>query len=280
MDPDPEKPYAQQVEPSHEFALQFFKYRTFLTLFWIAMLLIWGWRSSLRAQRPSSAQRILKNFALGGVTELTQILLAAPVLAFLATSLLAARPTGWIPVDWPWWVRSLTGLLALDGILYLWHRLNHIIPFLWRFHRVHHSDPQMDASTAVRFHPGEFLLATGTSALQMWIVGFDPATYLLYDFGVMLAVPFHHANLRLPRGWDSALQWLIITPEIHAIHHSVRPEETNSNYGTIFSFWDRIFGSRRVRGPAADIETGVTPEAPQGAWKLLTAPVRPAPDAA
>lgn len=261
-----------------DLALEFFRYRTALTGLWVVLLLGLGAWRTLRPASKLEPTRVLRNFALGGITEVIQHWVAAPVLAILAGALLEIRP-GLLPSEWPWAVRALLGLLLLDGLLYFWHRLNHIIPFLWRFHRVHHSDPVMDASTAVRFHPGEFLLATATSTLQLWVVGFDPATYVLYDFCVMLAVPFHHANLRLPQGWDRAIQSLLITPELHAIHHSVRAEETNSNYGTIFSFWDRIFGTRKLRGPAADIEIGVLPAARQEGIDLLISPFRRTPDA-
>lgn len=261
------------VNYDSELILVFFEYRTGIIAFWVTALLALSWRFSLRPSQSLEPRLIFRNFALGGITEVAQRFLAAPALALMAVEMMKIR-LGWIPQEWPLAVRAIIALLILDGILYFWHRLNHIIPFLWRFHRVHHSDPQMNASTAVRFHPGEFLLATGTSALQLWITGFDPATYLLYDFCVTVAVPFHHANLRLPGNWDRRLRLLIITPELHAIHHSIRDEETQSNFGTIFSFWDRLFRTRKTREPAASIVTGVLPLASQRLIDLLDAPAR------
>jgi sterol desaturase/sphingolipid hydroxylase (fatty acid hydroxylase superfamily) len=250
---------------------QFFEYRLILTGVWLVALLFLGFAHPLRPNSSRASKRVLLNLSLGGVTELAQRWISAPLIAWAAT-LIGETHSGPIPAHWPLWARAVAALLLLDFILYVWHRLNHEVPFLWRFHRVHHSDPHMDASTAVRFHPGEFLLASAPSLFQLWVTGFQVELYLVYDLAVFLAVPFHHANLRLPPRVSAILQTLVITPELHAIHHSIRDEETQSNYGTVFSFWDRIFRTRRSRAPAIDIEIGCLPDIPQHFLKLLAAP--------
>jgi sterol desaturase/sphingolipid hydroxylase (fatty acid hydroxylase superfamily) len=194
--------------------------------------------------------------------------------ALLRTPFLSTTLDELIPAKMPIAGAGVVSLVLLDGVLYAWHRMNHRIPVLWRFHRVHHSDPAMDASTSIRFHPGEFLLATAASALQWTLVGGRLDLYLFYDVAVLVAVPFHHANLRLPGKLDALLQKLFITPEIHGIHHSVRPEETDSNFGTVFSVWDRILGTARMRAPASEIQVGLRPPLREKLIALLLSPFR------
>lgn len=137
------------------------------------------------------------------------------------------------------------GVLLLDASFYLWHRANHRVSFLWRFHRVHHSDPDLDVTTALRFHFGEVLLSTILRIAQLLLLGVPDAAFLAYGFAFQAAVLFHHANLRLPARVDRALSWLIVTPRLHGIHHSQERTETNSNYAVLTSLWDRLGGTLR-----------------------------------
>lgn len=153
--------------------------------------------------------------------------------------------------------RCVLGILALDYTLYLWHRLNHGPAFLWRFHNVHHADLDMDVSTASRFHFGELILSSGFRAGQIVALGIDPVTLVLFETLITSAAQFHHANVRLPIRLERALNLLFVTPRMHGIHHSLVQGETDSNYSTVFSFWDRLHGTNRLGVPQGDIVIGV-----------------------
>lgn len=140
---------------------------------------------------------------------------------------------------------AVLGVLLLDASFYLWHRANHRLTFLWRFHQVHHSDPDLDVTTALRFHFGEVLLSTMLRIAQLLLLGVPAAAFLIYAGAFQAAVLFHHSNLRLPARLDRALSWLIVTPRLHGVHHSQLPTETNSNYSVLTSIWDRLGGSLR-----------------------------------
>ncbi|MGH7201233.1 MAG: sterol desaturase family protein [Planctomycetaceae bacterium] len=159
-------------------------------------------------------------------------------------------------IEMPWPIRLLSAVLLLDAWLYLWHRLNHAVPLLWRFHRMHHADNEMDVTTATRFHLGEHI---GASVLRLGLIpllGIEVLHLLVYETLVVGITMFHHANISLGR-WDAPLRWLIVTPFMHKVHHSRRRPETDSNYSTLFSFWDRLFRSFRTRADCSTIELGL-----------------------
>jgi sterol desaturase/sphingolipid hydroxylase (fatty acid hydroxylase superfamily) len=137
-------------------------------------------------------------------------------------------------------LKFLFGFLLLDLSFYYWHRLNHRMPLLWRFHNAHHIDPDLDVSTAFRFHFGEVAYSTIFRAFQVFMIGPDLVLFLSYEFVFQLGTFFHHSNLRIPCKWERLLQLIIVTPRMHGIHHSQFKSETNSNYSVVFSFWDRI----------------------------------------
>src|ERR671930_628338 len=141
-------------------------------------------------------------------------------------------------------VRFGLAFLLMDLTFYYWHLANHRIPVLWRFHNVHHIDPDLDVSTALRFHPGEVLLSAGFRVLQVSLIGVPPLTYMIYEGVFQASTLFHHSNVRLPLRAERLLNLVLVTPRMHGIHHSVVEGETNSNYSTVFSWWDRLH--RRV----------------------------------
>ena len=146
----------------------------------------------------------------------------------------------------PGWIKVLATLAFMDFMLYVWHLLNHEMPFLWRFHRVHHVDLNMDASTATRFHLGELLISALIKIGLVFFIGADLIGLLIFESALVLFAQFHHSSLRIPAWLDSA--WLIfsIPPSAHRVHHSVKIRERNTNYGTIFSFWDRVLGTLKT----------------------------------
>ena len=151
------------------------------------------------------------------------------------------------------WARTAATVLALDATLWLWHRLNHRVPFLWQFHAVHHLDGDLDVSTALRFHAGELALSTLWRAAQVALIGADVRTLLAWELAVLWSIQFHHANLRLPPRLDAALRPFIATPRLHGIHHSRRRDELDSNFANLFTMWDRLFGT--YRAPQRDAVT-------------------------
>ena len=155
------------------------------------------------------------------------------------------------------YARPITALLLLDLWTYWWHRMNHRIPFLWRFHRTHHSDPWMDVTTAKRFHPGELVLSWMLRIPIIILSGVELWHVVLYDSVAFSVVLFHHSNIALPTRVDQLLRLLIPTPIMHKIHHSRIRTETNSNYTALLSIWDRIFGTFRMRSDWHNISFGL-----------------------
>jgi sterol desaturase/sphingolipid hydroxylase (fatty acid hydroxylase superfamily) len=176
-------------------------------------------------------------------------------------------------------LRFLLALVLLDGWMYLWHRANHAVPFLWRFHRMHHSDPHMDVTTATRFHLGEHI---GASVLRLGLIplaGFDVWNLVVYDTLVIAITQFHHADISLGQ-WDGWLRLFIVTPDMHKVHHSDWRPETDSNYSTVLSVWDRLARSFRIRSDPKTLVFGLdqfTEPSWQTLWGMLKTPfVNPA----
>ena len=178
----------------------------------------------------------------------------------------------------PYWWTGLAGLaldiLALDFFLYWWHRANHEIPLLWRFHSVHHLDETLDTTTAVRFHFGEVSISAVARALVILVIGFPLLSVLLYETLILVAALFHHSNLKLPPEFERNLSRVIITPSIHWVHHHARKIDTDSNYGTVFSFWDRMFRSKSPAVRLAGMPIGVEGQAEKTLASLLARPFR------
>ena len=158
------------------------------------------------------------------------------------------------------WPGRVVAFLLMDYTYYLWHVATHKVPFLWRFHRVHHLDPDLDMNTAVRFHALDMLVSTPMRMLQVRISGADPETHGIWRGFFMVSVLFHHSNLRLPAGIDRALSTVITTPRMHGIHHSQRLDEMDSNWSSGISIWDRLHGTYRADVPQGAITIGVDDE--------------------
>ncbi len=157
----------------------------------------------------------------------------------------------------PPWARVLGAIVLLDAWLYWWHRLNHRVPFLWRFHRVHHSDARMDVTTASRFHLGEVVLSHALRIPVILLLGARAWEMVLYETLLFAVVQFHHANIGLPEWLDRPLRCLVVTPAIHKVHHSRLRPETDSNYSSLCSVWDRLFRSLRLRAHPREIQFGL-----------------------
>ena len=211
----------------------------------------------LRRLKRRRGPRYVANGALTGLGFITGVLTVRP--AALAGALWAQQHSiGLLNlVSLPLWVQVAAGVLLMDLTFYYWHRLNHTRPLLWRFHNVHHADPDMDVTTSFRFHWGEVLYSTVFRLLQVCLIGVLPLTYVVYEVVFNCATMFHHSNLRLPVDWERRLNRVFVTPRMHGVHHSVVGFETNSNYSVIFAWWDRLNRSLKLNVGQRDIVIGV-----------------------
>jgi sterol desaturase/sphingolipid hydroxylase (fatty acid hydroxylase superfamily) len=148
------------------------------------------------------------------------------------------------------WMTVLVSVALLDLAIYLQHVIFHAVPVLWRLHRMHHADLDFDVTTGVRFHPVEVLLSTGYKLALVGVLGIPAIAVVVFEVLLNTGSMFNHANLRLPDPVDRALRWLVVTPDMHRVHHSVAPAETNSNFGFTLPWWDRLCGTYRAE-PAA-----------------------------
>ncbi|WP_191083775.1 sterol desaturase family protein [Roseococcus microcysteis] len=195
--------------------------------------------------RPLGMRRWWPNLglvAVGSVLVRFTLPLAAVAAAFWAQ----AQGIGlmnWL--DLPLWVAIPLTVVVFDLLIYFQHRVFHHVPWLWRLHRVHHADPEMDATTGVRFHPVEIWLSMVIKIAFAVALGAPPEGILAFEILLNAASLFEHAAIRLPPKLDRALGWVIVTPNLHRIHHSERAHETNSHYGFCLSLWDRLFGTWR-----------------------------------
>jgi sterol desaturase/sphingolipid hydroxylase (fatty acid hydroxylase superfamily) len=151
----------------------------------------------------------------------------------------------------------LLGFLLMDLTFYYWHRLNHEIPLLWRFHNVHHADPDLDVTTSMRFHFVEIAYSSVFRLVQLAVIGINPILFICYEFIFQASTFFQHSNIRLPIRCERLLNKIIVTPRMHGIHHSNYMDETNRNYGVIFSFWDRLHRTIKLNIPQQSITIGV-----------------------
>ena len=168
--------------------------------------------------------------------------------------------------------------VLLDYTLYLWHVLTHKVPLLWRLHRVHHSDRDLSATTALRFHFAEMILSAPWRAAQVALIGASPLALSLWQALTTMAILFHHSNVRLPLALERALCRIVLTPRMHGIHHSVLARETDSNWGTIFSVPDYLHRTARLDVPQEAIDIGVPAMRDPGALglaRLMRMPLEP-----
>jgi sterol desaturase/sphingolipid hydroxylase (fatty acid hydroxylase superfamily) len=157
----------------------------------------------------------------------------------------------------PAWVSALLGVLVLDFVSYAWHRANHEVPLLWRFHQVHHSDLSFTVSTAVRFHPGELLLSLPIRLVAVVLIGAPAMAVVVFEVIFAFANLFEHGNIGLPLRFERRLAELLVTPALHRRHHSNRRPELDSNFGTIFTLWDRFLGTYGESSSATRFDAGL-----------------------
>jgi sterol desaturase/sphingolipid hydroxylase (fatty acid hydroxylase superfamily) len=221
------------------------------------LLLLFESRRPLRKQRESKLRRAARNLTAGGIALAVVTLLQTPFLVPVARWV-ARRHFGLFNlIEMPRPVAVALLVVLLDYTLWIWHRVNHVVPFFWRFHLVHHVDRDMDASTAFRFHFGEQALSVGYRILQVAVLGADPLSLWIWQGLLSVSIVFHHSNCRLPLELERVLCRIIVTPRMHGIHHSNYRNEANGNWSSLLSAWDYLHGTVLLGVPQDSIEIGV-----------------------
>jgi sterol desaturase/sphingolipid hydroxylase (fatty acid hydroxylase superfamily) len=170
--------------------------------------------------------------------------LTFPIVAVGIALLSAERGWGLFNVyDVPVWLAFVASLLALDLAIYLQHVTFHAVPALWRLHRMHHADLEFDVTTGLRFHPVEILLSMGIKLAVVVALGPPAVAVLIFEVLLNATAMFNHSNIRIPQGVDRVLRLFVVTPDMHRVHHSIHPSETNSNFGFNMPWWDRLLGT-------------------------------------
>lgn len=218
---------------------------------------------------PTGPGRLVRNVAFWGINAVLSPLTVLPATAWAAAHHPYTRPDWWS--DWP---GLALDILILDFLIYWWHRANHEWPWLWRFHGVHHLDQFLDSTTAVRFHFGEMLLSAGARTIVVLLAAFPFSSIVVFEALLLCATIFHHSNLRLPPRMERVLSWVIVTPGIHWVHHHAVRTDTDSNYGTLFSFWDWSFRTRSPTRRTPTMAIGVEGETDRTLPVLLLRPFR------
>lgn len=211
----------------------------------------------LRRPTQRKPPRAARNVTIGAIGSVTLRLGLYPTLLKLGSWIERRR---WGPIQrlpGPGWIKTALGFIVLDYALYLWHRANHEAGFLWRFHNPHHVDLDLDVSTGSRFHFGELAFSGVVRAIELLAAGVSARAMVLYDTVAMVAVHFNHSNASLPGRLDRMVRRAAVTPVLHGIHHSIVRDETDSNFSTVFSVWDRVHGTYREDIPQSEITIGV-----------------------
>ncbi len=229
---------------------------TVLVLIYSTFLIIernWPLRKAVRSLLP----RMIVNFTLTIIVFVFASLLISPISQFTInlTHIHRFGLLSLLPISN--WLLFVIGFLLMDLTFYYWHRLNHEIPLLWRFHNVHHADPDLDVTTSMRFHCVEIAYSSVFRLIQLGLLGVNPFTFFCYEFVFQACTFFHHSNMKLPIRFERILNKIIVTPRMHGIHHSNYREETNRNYSVVFSFWDRLHQTIKLNIPQQAITIGV-----------------------
>ena len=225
------------------------------------IMIAWEYASPRRQQNINRKQRWPVNLGLAALNMLI-MRFSIGSLAYLSAAAAADQRYGLL--NWlnaPAWLSILATLLFLDFAIYCQHIASHKWPLLWRLHQVHHTDIEFDATTAVRFHPLEILISMLYKVLCIVLIGADPLAVIVFEIILNGAATFNHSNINIPPAIDKKLRWLIITPDMHRIHHSTIPAETDSNYGFSISCWDRLCNTHvdQPQQPQTTMTIGLKP---------------------
>ena len=221
------------------------------------------------ARALGGLRRLARNFSLASLNAILSFAVVVPV-----SGLAAQWALDWRPAAWSGWVGLALDLVILDCWIYWWHRANHELPFLWRFHEIHHLDEFLDASSALRFHFGEVFLSALVRAAVILLLGVPFAHVVVFETLIALVTMFHHSNVRVPPRLERLVSFVIVTPSIHWVHHHALRADTDSNYSTLLSVWDRLFASRSRTLRSVDMPIGVEGGLDRGIMALVRRPFR------
>jgi sterol desaturase/sphingolipid hydroxylase (fatty acid hydroxylase superfamily) len=216
----------------------------FLGIF--ALMATWEVVAPRRARLLTRLQRWSSNL---GLVVLNTLLLRLLFPAAAVGMALSVNAQGWgllNALTWPVWTEVLLAVVVLDFAIWVQHVLFHAVPALWRLHRVHHADLDYDLTTGARFHPVEIILSMLIKFAVIAALGPPVVAVILFEVILNAMAMFNHANVGLPPRLDRALRWLVVTPDMHRVHHSIEDDETNSNFGFNLSWWDRLLGTYRA----------------------------------
>ncbi len=249
----------------------------FLAVF--GVMALWEFLAPWREARQGRAVRWPSNFGVFAVDILAARLLF-PASAVGAALWAEAHGVGLLPWLGLWPVLAgVLGFVLLDLMVYAQHVLFHKVPALWRVHRMHHADTELDVTSGFRFHPIEILASLASKVALIVLLGVPAVAVLTFEIVLNGMAMYNHSNVRLPERFERALRWLVVTPEMHVIHHSTRRRETDSNYGFNLALWDRLFGtySHRPEGGYEAMTVGLEgfrDASEQRLDRLLTQPFR------
>ena len=225
-----------------------------LSLFFIILLTMLVLESCFPARKSKLTKRVrwLGNFSLLIISSVVARLLVPIGVTGIALYASSQGLGLFNNINIPNWLIITLSVLLLDLMIYWQHRIFHLVPMLWRFHKVHHADSHIDASTGLRFHPIEILLSILLKGLAVLLLGVPAIAVIIFEVALNGFALFNHTNIRLPRWLEYPLRAILITQVLHRIHHSQVVEETNSNYGFSVSWWDRLFGSYKSQANKSD----------------------------
>ena len=214
-------------------------------------------RRPLRRPVESTLQRTGRNLAIAALGSVAVHVAEMPIVSRVSAAVERRRWGLLKRVRLPVWLEVPAAVLLMDYTLYVWHVFTHRIPALWRFHAVHHIDLDLDASTAVRFHFGELTLSTPWRVAQVAAIGTCPRALSIWQTGLLMSILFHHSNVELPVWLERGVGRVFVTPRMHGIHHSQVRDESDSNWSSGLTLWDRLHGTLRLNVPQRDITIGL-----------------------
>jgi sterol desaturase/sphingolipid hydroxylase (fatty acid hydroxylase superfamily) len=246
-----------------------------------AGLALWEWLAPRRQLAVGRAPRWPGNLGILAV-DIVAVRLVAPTAVVGVALFASARGWGLLAAAGaPGWAAIVLGVIALDLTIYVQHVVFHHVPLLWRLHRMHHADLDIDVTTGLRFHPLEILLSLAIKMAAVLVLGVPALAVVIFEVLLNATSMFNHSNVKLPAWLEPIVRWIVVTPQMHQVHHSIERRETDSNFGFNLPWWDRLFGTYRAK-PAAgeqDMTIGLPifrDLAESRIMRLLTQPFRDA----